>query len=58
MNLEKLRRKYLDNEFSLANASAKIFQDIILNKISKSKMKKNVTLKVELLIYGNNRSLI
>ena len=32
MNLEELRRKYLDNGFSLANASAKICQDIILNK--------------------------
>ena len=38
MNLEELRRKYLNNEFSLANASAKICQDIILNKIFKSKM--------------------
>lgn len=45
MNLEELRRKYLENGFSLANASAKICQDIILNKISKSKMNKNVTIK-------------
>lgn len=38
MNLEKLRKIYLNNGYSPANASAKICQDIILNKISKSKM--------------------
>ena len=52
MNLEELRRKYLDNGFSLANASAKICQDIILNKISKSKMNKNVTIKGGVVMYG------
>lgn len=52
MNLEDLRRKYLDNGFSLANASAKICQDIILNKISKSKMNKNVTIKGGVVMYG------
>ena len=52
MNLENLRRKYIDNGFSLANASAKICQDIILNKISKSKMNKNVTIKGGVVMYG------
>ena len=52
MNLEELRRKYLDSGFSLANASAKICQDIILNKISKSKMNKNVTIKGGVVMYG------
>ncbi len=52
MNLEDLRRKYLDYGFSLANASAKICQDIILNKISKSKMNKNVTIKGGVVMYG------
>ena len=52
MNLEELRRKYLDNGFSLANAAAKICQDIILNKISKSKMNKNVTIKGGVVMYG------
>lgn len=52
MNLEELRRKYLNNGFSLANASAKICQDIILNKISKSKMNKNVTIKGGVVMYG------
>jgi predicted nucleotidyltransferase component of viral defense system len=52
MNLEELRRKYLENGFSLANASAKICQDIILNKISKSKMNKNVTIKGGIVMYA------
>ena len=57
MNLEELRRKYLENGFSLVNASAKICQDIILNKISKSKMNKNVTIKGGVVMYGlsNNK---
>lgn len=52
MNLEELRIKYLENRFSPANASAKICQDIILNKISKSKMNKNVTIKGGVVMYG------
>lgn len=52
MNLEKLRRIYLKNGYTLANASAKICQDIILNKISKSKMNKNITIKGGVVMYG------
>ena len=52
MNLEKLRRLYLNNGYTLANASAKICQDIILNKISKSKMNKNITIKGGVVMYG------
>ncbi len=52
MNLEELRAKYLNNGFSLANASAKICQDIILNKISKSKLNRNVTIKGGVVMYG------
>lgn len=52
MNLENLRRKYLKIGFTPANASAKICQDIILNKISKSKMNKNVTIKGGVVMYG------
>ena len=52
MNLEVLRKKYLDNGFTLANASAKIWQDIILNKISKSKVNRNVTIKGGVVMYG------
>lgn len=52
MNLEQLRRIYLNNGYTLANASAKICQDIILNKISKSNMSKNVTIKGGVVMYG------
>ncbi len=51
MNLEDLRRKYLELGFSLANASAKLCQDIILNKIYKSKMNRNVTIKGGVVMY-------
>ena len=52
MNLERLRRVYLNSGYTLANASAKICQDIILNKISKSKMNKNITIKGGVAMYG------
>ena len=52
MNLERLRRIYLNNGYTLANASAKICQDIILSKISKSKMNKNITIKGGVVMYG------
>lgn len=52
MNLEQLRRIYLNSGYTLANASAKICQDIILNKISKSQMNKNVTIKGGVVMYG------
>ena len=52
MNLERLRRVYLNSGYTLANASAKICQDIILNKISKSKMNKNITIKGGVVMYG------
>lgn len=52
MNLEDLRRKYLKSGFTSANASAKICQDIILNKISKSTFNKNVTIKGGVVMYG------
>ncbi len=52
MNLERLRMIYLNNGYTLANASAKICQDIILNKISKSKMNKNITIKGGVVMYG------
>ena len=52
MNLEELRIKYLNNGYTMANASAKICQDIILNKISKSRMNKNITIKGGVVMYG------
>ena len=52
MNLERLRKIYLNSGYTLANASAKICQDIILNKISKSKMNKNITIKGGVVMYS------
>lgn len=52
MNLEKLRKKYIDGGYNLANASAKICQDIILNRIFKSDMRKNVTIKGGVVMYA------
>ena len=52
MNLEQLRKKYIDEGYTMANASAKICQDIILNKISKSVMNHNVTIKGGVVMHG------
>lgn len=52
MNLEQLRKKYIDEGYTMANASAKICQDIILNKISKSSINKNVTIKGGVVMHG------
>lgn len=51
MDLEELRRIYLEKGYSLANASARICQEIILNKISKSNISKNVTIKGGVVMY-------
>lgn len=45
MDLEKLRNKYLNSGYTMANALAKICQDIILSKIAKSSFKNNITIK-------------
>jgi len=52
MNLEELRIKYLNDGFSMANASSKICQDIILFKIANSIYSKNVTIKGGVVMYG------
>ncbi len=52
MNIEELRYKYIKEGFNLANASAKICQDIILSKISKSTLNKNITIKGGVVMYG------
>ena len=48
----ELRRVYLNSGYTLANAAAKICQDILLNKISNSKMNKNIALKCGVVMYG------
>lgn len=45
MNIEKLRQEYIKEGYTRANATAKVCQDIILNKIAKSLYFKNVTIK-------------
>ena len=52
MYLEKLRINYVKDGYTLANASAKICQDIILSKISKSSMNKSVTIKGGVVMHG------
>ena len=57
MNLEYLRQQYLSNGFKTANAEAKVCQDIILNKISKSTLNHNVTIKGGVVMYGLSNDL-
>ena len=57
MHLEELRTIYVNNGYTLANASAKICQDIILNKIAKSTMNKNVTIKGGVVIHEISHDL-
>lgn len=52
MNLEYLRQQYINDGFTLANASAKVCQDVILSKISKSTLSNNVTIKGGVVMYG------
>lgn len=52
MQLEELRTRYIKEGYTLANASAKICQDIILNKISKSSMSTCVTIKGGVVMHG------
>ena len=51
MNLEELREKCLNNGFSPSNVSAKLCQEIILSKISKSDMNQNITIKGGVVMY-------
>ena len=52
MNLEQLRQEYVKKGLTLANAEATICQDIILNKIAKSSLNRNVTIKGGVVMYG------
>lgn len=45
MNLEEIIRLYLKEGYELADASAKVAQDVLLLKISQSILSKNVTIK-------------
>lgn len=52
INLEILREEYLKNGYSYAEATAKICHDILLEKISKSKLKNNITIKGGVVMYS------
>ena len=45
MNLKEMRQNYIDDGYEDLDASAKVCQDIILAKISKSSLNKNITIK-------------
>lgn len=45
MNIEKLVKLYMNDGYSRQDAEAKVSQDIILIKISKSKFSRNITVK-------------
>jgi len=45
MNLLEIRKKYLDENYLADDATAKVCQDIILSKISRSSLAQNVTIK-------------
>ena len=45
MNLSDIRKGYVAQKYSAANASSRTCQDVLLNKIAKSTLSKNVTIK-------------
>jgi len=45
MNLSDIRKGYVTQKYSAANASSRTCQDVLLSKIAKSTLSKNVTIK-------------
>ena len=45
MNLYDIRKEYITQKYSAANASSRACQDVLLSKIAKSQLSKNVTIK-------------
>ena len=45
MDLKEMRQNYINEEYDFLDASAKVCQDIILAKISKSSLNRNITIK-------------
>lgn len=45
MNLENIVRKNVEEGYELIDTISKAAQDIVLSKISKSKLKNNITIK-------------
>ena len=58
MNLKEMRQNYIDDGYEPLDASAKVCQDIILTKIFKSSLNRNVTIKGGVVMHSiskNNR---
>lgn len=58
MNLKQMRDHYIQNEYSLFNATARVCQDVVLKKIAASSIKDNVAVKGGILmcaLSGNAR---
>ena len=45
MNLDEIRNSYISEGYDILDASSKASQDVILSKIAKSALAKNVTIK-------------
>ena len=57
MNLNELVKKYEGKGYKSADATAKVAQDIILLKISKSGFHDNVTIKDGVIMYSISNDL-
>ena len=55
MNIKNLIKQYMDEGYTLLDAESKVAQDIILSKISKSKFKKNITIKGGVVMHSISR---
>lgn len=45
MDLKEMRQNYINEGYDFLDASAKVCQDILLTKISKSALNRNITIK-------------
>ena len=45
MDLKEMRQRYINEGYDFLDASAKVCQDILLAKISKSALNRNITIK-------------
>lgn len=57
MNLEDIVRYNIENGYDLIDARSKAAQDVILNKISKSKFKNNITIKGGVVMHSISNSI-
>lgn len=57
MNLEDVVRKNVAEGYELIDARSKVAQDVILNKISKSKFKNNITIKGGVVMHSISNSV-